>query len=433
MSEGMAAFELRDPDPPTRSPRRCSPATGWTRPTASRSTRPTDLLGLGPPGRRRQRPAQRRPRALLRQPAHQSDQRLRAAEHLRLLLVRAHAEGRGRVHPLARGGLRTRRSRRAACRRASSTSSAGSHPKLRLELLHRHAPRAQGAPSRTCTSRRSPRSRSRTSRGSRRSASATCSSRCGGGARPACPAAAPRCSAPAVRATIAERKLTGEEWIRVHRDRARARHPHQLHDALRPRRDRARTGSSTSRCCATLQDETGGFLTYIPLAYHPDHNELGEELGRVGTATTGLRGPQEHRRRAAVPRQRPAHQDPLAHGDAVPLADRAAASACDDVEGTVVHERIYHEAGAHTADAHALPRAGAADPRRGEAAGRARQPLPAGARAVRRSAARAVAPPGRRAAGGARRMRLGRIPWINCYPVYGAIDRGVVPRRRRSW
>lgn len=24
-------------------------------------------------------------------------------------------------------------------------------------------------------------------------------------------------------------------------------------------------------------------------------------------------------------------------------------------------------------------------------------------------------------------MRLGRIPWINCYPVYGAIDRGIVP------
>jgi chorismate dehydratase len=23
--------------------------------------------------------------------------------------------------------------------------------------------------------------------------------------------------------------------------------------------------------------------------------------------------------------------------------------------------------------------------------------------------------------------RLGRIPWINCYPVYGAIDRGIVP------
>ncbi|MFL5493964.1 MAG: MqnA/MqnD/SBP family protein, partial [Gemmatimonadales bacterium] len=24
-------------------------------------------------------------------------------------------------------------------------------------------------------------------------------------------------------------------------------------------------------------------------------------------------------------------------------------------------------------------------------------------------------------------MRLGRIPWINCYPVYGAVDRGLVP------
>ncbi len=31
-------------------------------------------------------------------------------------------------------------------------------------------------------------------------------------------------------------------------------------------------------------------------------------------------------------------------------------------------------------------------------------------------------------AGGARRMRLGRIPWINCYPVYGAIDRGAGAR-----
>src|SRR6476620_4372788 len=24
-------------------------------------------------------------------------------------------------------------------------------------------------------------------------------------------------------------------------------------------------------------------------------------------------------------------------------------------------------------------------------------------------------------------MRVGRIPYINCYPVYGAIDRGIVP------
>ena len=25
------------------------------------------------------------------------------------------------------------------------------------------------------------------------------------------------------------------------------------------------------------------------------------------------------------------------------------------------------------------------------------------------------------------RLRIGRIPYINCYPVYGAVDRGAVP------
>ena len=27
----------------------------------------------------------------------------------------------------------------------------------------------------------------------------------------------------------------------------------------------------------------------------------------------------------------------------------------------------------------------------------------------------------------ARRLRVGRIPYINCFPVYGAVDRGMVP------
>ena len=29
-------------------------------------------------------------------------------------------------------------------------------------------------------------------------------------------------------------------------------------------------------------------------------------------------------------------------------------------------------------------------------------------------------------------MRVGRIPYINCYPVYGAIDRGIVPLDGRA-
>ncbi len=46
-----------------------------------------------------------------------------------------------------------------------------------------------------------------------------------------------------------------------------------------------------------LQDETGGFLAYIPLAYHPDNNELGETLHRTGTRDHRIRRPQEPRGR----------------------------------------------------------------------------------------------------------------------------------------
>ena len=115
-----------------------------------------------------------------------------------------------------------------------------------------------------------------------------------------------------------------------------------------------------------LQDETGGFLTYIPLAYHPDNNELGEELGRVGTATTGY----DDLKNIAVGRL---FLDNIPHVKThwpmvTPFLSQIALSfGCDDVEGTVVYERIYHEAGAHTADAHALLRPGPADPRGGEA------------------------------------------------------------------
>ena len=136
----------------------------------------------------------------------------------------------------------------------------------------------------------------------------------------------------------------------------------------------------------TLQDETGGFLTYIPLAYHPDHNELGEEMGRVGTATTGY----EDLKNIAVARL---FLDNIPHVKThwpmvTPFLSQIALSfGCDDVEGTVVYERIYHEAGAHTANAHAISRPGPSHSRSREAAGRAGQSLPAGARTVRRPAA----------------------------------------------
>src|SRR5687767_10808397 len=90
----------------------------------------------------------------------------------------------------------------------------------------------------------------------------------------------------AVRATIAERKLTGEEWLAVHREAHALGIPSNctmLYGHVETAADRVEHLSALRE----LQDDTGGFLTYIPLAYHPDHNELGEELGLVGTATTG--------------------------------------------------------------------------------------------------------------------------------------------------
>jgi aminodeoxyfutalosine synthase len=151
----------------------------------------------------------------------------------------------------------------------------------------------------------------------------------------------------AVRATIAERKLTGEEWLRVHRvahDLGIPSNCTMLYGHVETAQDRI---DHLSKLRA-LQEETGGFLTYIPLAYHPDHNELGEEMGRVGTATTGY----EDLKNIAVGRL---FLDNIPHVKThwpmvTPFLSQIALNfGCDDVEGTVVYERIYHEAGAHTA------------------------------------------------------------------------------------
>ncbi|MBI3082199.1 MAG: CofH family radical SAM protein, partial [Gemmatimonadetes bacterium] len=91
----------------------------------------------------------------------------------------------------------------------------------------------------------------------------------------------------AVRATIADRKLIAQDWLRVHREAHELGIPSNctlLYGHVETLRDRV----EHLRMLRNLQDQTGGFLTYIPLAYHPDHNELGEQLGRVGTATTGF-------------------------------------------------------------------------------------------------------------------------------------------------
>ena len=150
----------------------------------------------------------------------------------------------------------------------------------------------------------------------------------------------------AVRATIAERKLTGQEWLEVHRVAHSLGIPTNctmLYGHVESADDRI----AHLTMLRTLQDETGGFLTYIPLAYHPDHNALGEDLDRVGTATTGY----EDLKNIAVGRL---FLDNVPHVKThwpmvTPfLSQIALAFGCDDVEGTVVFERVYHEAGAST-------------------------------------------------------------------------------------
>jgi aminodeoxyfutalosine synthase len=149
-----------------------------------------------------------------------------------------------------------------------------------------------------------------------------------------------------VRATIAQRKLAAEEWIDVHRRAHRLdirTNCTMLYGHVESLWDRVEHLSMLR----DLQDETGGFLTYIPLAYHPDNNELGEELGRTGTATTGF----DDLKNLAVGRL---FLDNVAHIKTHWIMNTAKVSqialhfGVDDLEGTVHRERIYHEAGAAT-------------------------------------------------------------------------------------
>jgi aminodeoxyfutalosine synthase len=155
-----------------------------------------------------------------------------------------------------------------------------------------------------------------------------------------------------VRATIADRKLSGEEYVQVHQTahelgiRSNCTmlygHVEQVEDRI-----------EHLAMLRELQDRTGGFLAYIPLAYHPDNNELGETLHMQGTATSGF----DDLRNLAVARL---FFDNIPHIKThwimvTPfLSQTALHFGVNDIEGTVVREKIYHEAGAHTAQAMSL-------------------------------------------------------------------------------
>jgi aminodeoxyfutalosine synthase len=91
-----------------------------------------------------------------------------------------------------------------------------------------------------------------------------------------------------------------------------------------------------------LQDETGGFQTFIPLAFHPDNSRMDEIPKPSGVMDL---------RTMAVSRLM---LDNFPHIKAywvmlgIKTAQVALAFGADDLDGTVVYETIYHEAGAET-------------------------------------------------------------------------------------
>lgn len=136
-------------------------------------------------------------------------------------------------------------------------------------------------------------------------------------------------------------KISGDEWLDIARTVHRAglrSNCTMLHGHIETVDERLDHLDRLRR----LQDETGGFQTYIPLSFHPENSEMAHVPGP--TALDELR-------EIAVGRLM---LDNIAHIKAywilmdIPIAQLALSFGADDVDGTVVEEKIYHEAGATT-------------------------------------------------------------------------------------
>jgi aminodeoxyfutalosine synthase len=96
-----------------------------------------------------------------------------------------------------------------------------------------------------------------------------------------------------------------------------------------------------------LQDETGGFQTFIPLAFHPANTPLGHLF-----KTTGM----DDIKQIAVSRlvlDNFAHIKSYWQMMTPKIAQISLRFGADDIDGTVIEEKIYHDAGATTPQGHA--------------------------------------------------------------------------------
>jgi aminodeoxyfutalosine synthase len=94
-----------------------------------------------------------------------------------------------------------------------------------------------------------------------------------------------------------------------------------------------------------LQDETGGFQAFIPLAFHPDNNQMRKLLAPSGADTLRV-----HAVSRLVLDNFP-HVKAFWIATGVEIAQLALWFGVDDLDGTVQEEKIYHMAGARTPEA----------------------------------------------------------------------------------
>lgn len=144
-----------------------------------------------------------------------------------------------------------------------------------------------------------------------------------------------------VRHIICDHKIDGGEWLET------ARIAHQLGMRSNATMLYGHVENDEDRVdhlmrLRALQDETGGFQTFIPLAFHPDNTAL-DHLPRTSGMTDI--------RQIAVGRLM---LDNFGHIKAywqmmtAKIAQIALRFGADDIDGTVIEEKIYHDAGAET-------------------------------------------------------------------------------------
>ena len=176
---------------------------------------------------------------------------------------------------------------------------------------------------------------------------------------------------PEVREQICGAKASTEVWLDVHR----TAHQLGLHSnatMLYGHIDKPKHRIDHLVRLRELQDETGGFQTFIPLAFHPDNSRMDDIPKPSGVMDL---------KTMAISRLM---LDNFPHIKAywvmlgIKTAQVALSFGADDIDGTVVHEKIYHEAGAETPQEVTGRRDPPADHRGRPRPGRARHALSSG-------------------------------------------------------